>query len=93
MDSQNNQGNVLCRIWAWEEDPSTLEGHHCHAEFHGFKGGMHPKDDIERILAETPVECSRMRWTLKACEPMNDGSACEGCQYQPYKGLSYIYDS
>ena len=90
--TQNNQDNVLCRIWAWEQDPRNGTAHHCHAASYGFKGGVYPKGDIERILAETPVQIQTMIWTLKTCEPNHDGAACEGCQYKSYRGLSHMYD-
>lgn len=46
--TQNNKDDVLCRIWAWEENPENGTGHHCHVALHGFKGGY----IIKRILKE-----------------------------------------
>ena len=77
MAMANNPDDLLCRIWAWEQDPKNGDAHWCHAASLGLKGGVYCKGDIERVLAEKPVEVQRMKWTLKACEPNHDGSACK----------------
>jgi len=78
-----------CRIWCFEETPQGT--HWCHARSKGLAGGLYPRDSIDRILEEKATG-PKDKWVLMACEPSHDGSACEGCNYLPKKGLSQMYD-
>jgi len=89
--SQNNQ--LYCKIWAIEQDPRNGTAHWCHAEQKGLKGGLYPKDSIDRVLDEKSTNLETMRWRLVRCQPTHDGSACDSCLYKPYiNAPGYFHD-
>jgi len=81
---------LYCRIWAIELDPRDGSAHYCHAKSKGLKGGLYPKDIIDRVLEEKSTNLETMRWYLVGCKPSHDGSACETCKYKIYKNSKWI---
>jgi len=79
-----------CRIWATEVSPRG-DSHRCHAKNRGSEGGVCAIKNIEEVLRTTPTLDIGATWKLVACEPNHKGK-CEGCQYEPWSGLSHFYD-